>query len=456
MSQFWVITFGCQMNKHDSERLAEVLVKAGYDRAKRQEDAVVIIVNTCSVRAKAEHKLRSALGRLAGRKRAKPDLLLVVAGCVAQQEGTKLLTAFPSLDVVLGPDNIAELPELLERAGRGYPPVARTEFDLNTPRFLTAPTIGVGKPCAYVTIMKGCNERCSFCVVPQTRGPERYRPSPEIVDEIAQLVARGVREVTLLGQTVNSYVDPSRALPAAPGADPADDNESEFAALLRQVARQAPQLLRLRYESPHPRHLTRSLVWAHRDLDVLVRHLHLPVQSGSDSVLRRMIRRHSRADFLERVGQLHAVAPETTLSTDIIVGFCGETDEDFQQTLSLIEQVGFVSLFGFKYSPRPNTPALRLSDDVPEPIKAQRLARAFELSEQLTEKHLNSLVGSTQQVLVEGAGDESSPYPSGRTVRNEIVHIVDAEQVELTGQLVSVRIVEAYKHSLAGRLVAGE
>jgi len=344
--RYSITTFGCQMNVHDSERLHELLRGSGYAEVPA-EDADVIVVNTCSVREKAEQKLRSEVGRLALLKRRRPELLLVVAGCVAQQEGERVLQRMRAVDLVIGPDNLGELPELLEAARLGGPPVARTVFDVDAPRFLSASGAG-GGPTAFVTVMKGCDERCSFCIVPHTRGPERYRPSAEVVAEIETLVAGGVREVTLLGQTVNSYSDPSRALPPAPGAQGDDPDESEFAALLRAIAERVPALARLRYTSPHPRHVTPSLVRAHAELEVLPRHVHLPVQSGSDRMLRRMIRRYDRAEYLARARALHGAAPGLTLSTDVIVGFPGETEDDFAATLSLVAEVGFRGVFGFK------------------------------------------------------------------------------------------------------------
>jgi tRNA-2-methylthio-N6-dimethylallyladenosine synthase len=458
MPSYAITTFGCQMNVHDSERMHDVLRRAGYTEADTAE-ADVIVLNTCSVREKAEQKLLSEVGRLAKEKRARRALTLVVAGCVAQQEGERLLKRARGVDLVIGPDNIPELPRLLDDLSLGSPPLVRTVLDTDTPRFLAA----LGRPAgasrtAFVTIMKGCDERCSFCIVPYTRGPERYRPSGEIVAEIAALVGAGVREVTLLGQTVNSYRDPAGALPAAPDADPGDPDESEFAALIRRIACDVPSLVRLRYTSPHPRHLTPSLVRAHAEVPALARHVHLPVQSGSDRVLKRMIRRYTRAEYVARAAALLRAVPGLTLSTDVIVGFPGETEDDFTATLSLVREVGYRGLFGFKYSVRPYTPARRLDDDVPEPVKSERLARLFALSEALLGEHLASLTGTTQWVLIEGideAGRRDAHRPvlwSGRTERNEIVHVAGATDRELAGEVVEVRIVQHNKHSLQGEL----
>ncbi len=459
MSRFCVVTFGCQMNQHDSLRIGELMREAGYEQTQVAAEADVIILNTCSVRAKAEQKLRSELGRLVRLRRARPGLRICVAGCVAEQEGDRLLGRSLGVDLVLGPDNIRKLPELVAALEAGGPPRVETGFDLDAPHFLTArPELGGGGPCAYLTVMKGCDERCAFCIVPRTRGPERYRPSGEILEEVDRLVDAGVREITLLGQTVNSYHDPSAALSPAPGAGEspwvhtpqarARADESEFPALLRAVAARSPGLVRLRYTAPHPRHLTLSLIRAHRDLPVLAAHVHLPVQSGSDAMLKRMVRRHTVVEYRERMAALLAAVPGLALTTDIIVGFPGESREDFEQTLQLVRAVGFMGLFGFKYSPRPDTPALKLGDDVSETEKSRRLAELFEVSNAIRQAHLSALVGTTQPVLVEGPGDQGG-Y-TGRTGRNEIVHFPCVN--DPTGELLDVRITRPYKNSLAGML----
>jgi tRNA-2-methylthio-N6-dimethylallyladenosine synthase len=456
VAEYSLVTFGCQMNEHDSTRMREVLERAGYTETGEVSAADLIVVNTCSVREKAEQKLRSELGRLAILKQERPHVVLAVAGCVAQQEGQKLLDRVPALDLVLGPDNIPELPKLLRELEGGSPPIVRTVHDVERPEFLRAEPKKAST--AFVTVMKGCDERCSFCIVPHTRGPERYRPSSEVVAEVRALSEAGVGEITLLGQTVNSYRDPERALGAVTGSGEipwtethpttAREDESEFAALLRAIAAGAPKLKRLRYTSPHPRHLTMSLIRAHAELSVLARHAHLPVQSGSDRVLKRMIRRYSVAEYLERVAMLRSLVPGITLSTDVIVGFPGETRQDFQATLELVERVGFTGLFGFKYSVRPYTPAQKLEDDVTEDEKNERLQLLLALASELRARHLATLVGTDQAVLCEGPG--KTGY-SGRSEQAEIVHF--GAQRDLSGELVNVRIVEAFKNSLLGELV---
>jgi tRNA-2-methylthio-N6-dimethylallyladenosine synthase len=452
---YFVRTFGCQMNVHDSARMEGVLRAAGGVAVEQPDQADVVVLNTCSVREKAEQKLRSEVGRLSPIKRARPHLIVALAGCVAQQEGQKLIDRVPHVDLVIGPDNIDELPALLVEQMAGAPPTVRTEFDVAAPRFLTWTADGPharAPVVALVTTMKGCDERCSFCVVPYTRGPERYRPAVEIVDEVRRFVLAGSREVLLLGQTVDSFRDP--ALPPPNGDDP---DETQFPHLLRLIARESPAgLARVRYTSPHPRHATESLARAHADLDVLARHVHLPVQSGSDRVLRRMIRRYTRAEYVARAERLMRARSGLTLSTDIIVGFPGETEEDFAHTLSLLREVGFVSLFGFKYSPRPHTPARRLEDDVPEAVKSERLARVFEAAESIGAAHLAALVGTRQRVLVEGPSksEKGAAGPrgrvQGRTERSEIVHIEAPEASGLVGEVVDVSITRANRHSLLG------
>jgi tRNA-2-methylthio-N6-dimethylallyladenosine synthase len=441
------------------------------------EEADLVVLNTCSVRDKAEKKLRSFVGKLARLKRSRPRQVIAVAGCVAQQEGAALLKHLPYVDIVIGPDHVAALPALLEDQLAGAPPTARTEFDVLDPKFLTWPSrpLGAAAPerspaSAFVTTMKGCDERCTFCVVPYTRGPERYRSARDIVDEVQRLVELGTREIVLLGQTVDSFRDPSLPLPSAhDGSDPTESqgDETQFPSLLYMLAdraarmdlgrRDAPRLARLRYASPHPRHATASLARAHADLDVLARHVHLPVQSGSDRVLRRMVRRYTCAEYVDRAERLMCARSDLTLSTDIIVGFPGETDEDFAQTLALVRHVGFTSIFGFKYSPRPFTPALRLGDDIPEEVKSDRLERLFELADDLARAHLGRLVGTRQRVLVEGPsktekGSLAGDRVQGRTERHEMVHLSHRGAAGLVGQIVDVTILRANKHSLLGAL----
>jgi tRNA-2-methylthio-N6-dimethylallyladenosine synthase len=462
--RYVVQTFGCQMNVHDSRRIEEVLRAEGHAPAEDGSVADLVIVNTCSIREKAEHKLMSLLGTLRPWKESKRGAVLAVAGCVAQQEGERLLSKASFVDVVIGPDNIPELPRLIREASGGAPPVARTVFDDDDPRFLVArPRAEEPEVTAYVTVMKGCDERCTYCIVPHTRGAERYRSASEIVDEIARLVEGGIREVTLLGQTVNSWHPPDEEVASDPPDAEAElpsrfASTSRFSELLRRIADEVPALERLRYTSPHPRHVTPALVRAHAELEVMPAHVHLPVQSGSDRVLRRMLRRYTRSLYVDRAKALMDARPGLTLATDIIVGFPGETEEDFRETLSLVEEVGFVSAFCFKYSPRPYTPALKLGDDVPEEVKSDRLAWLFEAVEKNQRRHLDALVGTEQRVLVEGLTPHDKNGDgrfTGRTARNEIVHLLAPAALDPTGRVVDVRIDAANKHSLLGSMEGG-
>jgi tRNA-2-methylthio-N6-dimethylallyladenosine synthase len=458
MKRYLVQTFGCQMNVHDSRRIEEVLEAAGWEATDEAAHADLVLFNTCSVREKAEHKLRSAVGWLRPLKDERPGLVIAVAGCVAQQEGEQLLRDIPHVDLVLGPDNIPELPALVESIRDGAPPTARTVFDLDTPQFLHAHPRSAGRReiTAFVTVMKGCDERCSFCIVPLTRGPERYRAADDIVREVRTLAQGGVREVTLLGQTVNSWYDPAASDANGP-LELRDKRrtDSHFATLLRRIAAEVPELLRLRYTSPHPRHITPSLLLAHAELPLLAKHVHLPVQSGSDRVLRRMLRRYTAEEYVSRARALQSSCAGLTLSTDLIVGFPGETEEDFAATLALVREVGFVAGFGFKYSPRPLTPSLAFGDDVPEAVKDERLARLFAVVETQQRAHLASLVGGRAAVLVEGPSRDGGGRYAGRSERHEIVHVEPPAGVDPTGTLVTVEIVEAFKHSLLGRMERG-
>ena len=457
MKQYFIQTFGCQMNVHDSRRIEEVLRSGGFQEASEPALADLLVVNTCSVREKAEHKLMSLLGTFRPFKEAQRGMVVAVAGCVAQQEGERLLRKAPFVDIVLGPDNISELPDLVRQAEQGAPPIARTVFDMDDPQFLRAkPHADRREVTAYVTVMKGCDERCTFCIVPYTRGSERYRPASEIVGEIQDLVAGGVREITLLGQTVNSWHEPGADAEASKAEPRTAASTSRFAGLLRRIAKEVPDLRRLRYTSPHPRHITPELLAAHAELDVLPAHVHLPVQSGSDRVLRRMARRYTAEDYIERTEALRRAKPGVTLSSDFIVGFPGETEEDFQLTLDLVRRVGFVAAFAFKYSPRPYTPALKLGDEVSEEVKDDRLARLFAVVEKQQTAHLQSLVGRELQVLIEGPSPGDTGRFAGRSERNEIVHVIAPEGHDPTGELVTVTIDQPYRHSLSGYMAGGE
>jgi tRNA-2-methylthio-N6-dimethylallyladenosine synthase len=432
--KLYIRTFGCQMNVADSERMAQVLAD-DYVLTDRAEEADVYLINTCAIRRKSEEKVRSLLGSLKGLKQRRPQLILGVGGCVAQQEGDKLLGAAPHLDLVFGAHGIYRLPRLVSRAAAGERPV-----DVELYRcFPEAPPRRWESPPAqtFVTIMQGCNNFCSFCVVPYVRGREYSREPDDIIAEIKGFLAAGGREVTLLGQNVNSY---GRGL-----AKPVS-----FPELLRQVAA-LPGLNRLRFATSHPRDLSDDLMDAYRELPPLCEHLHLPVQSGSNRILKAMNRGYTREDYLAKMARLRRVRPDLALSTDLIVGFPGETEEDFDQTLELMRQAGFDQAFSFKYSPRPQTRAAVFPDQVSESVKARRLARLQSVQDDLTLKAHRRLVGEVREALVEGRSKRSPLELCGRLRTNQVVNFQGPQ--DLVGRLVQVEITEAHPHSLKGRRV---
>src|SRR5579871_5860319 len=429
------------MNVHDSERMAGLLEQAGYEATEDAADADVVVINTCSVRERAEGQLYTRLGEL--RQMAVEDgrdPIVAVAGCVAQQEGRTILARAPGVaDVIVGTQAIRRLPMLVEEATEAR--AARAVLDLNPYEDVSFP-LGVTRRAdpvkAYVTIIEGCNEFCSFCVVPYTRGHERMRPKGDILAEVREAVASGRREVQLLGQIVNHYAAP-------------DDPACDFTGLL-EAMHDIDGLERIRFASPHPRHFDDRFLDAMGRLPKICRHLHLPVQSGSTRVLDAMRRRYTRESYLDLVARIRARLPEVALSTDMIVGFPGETDADFDETLSLTEAVGYHSMFSFKYSPRPNTLAeKRLPDDVPEEEKTRRIV-ALQARQREIQSRLNAaLVGRTVDVLVDAASRKRDTELSGRTSQNVVVNVPGPEA--WIGRTVPVRVERAGPHSVWGRAV---
>jgi tRNA-2-methylthio-N6-dimethylallyladenosine synthase len=443
--KYLIETFGCQMNVHDSERMAGLLDQAGYEPTREQTDADVIVINTCSVREHAEEKLYTRLGELrvleqeTGRKP-----IVAVAGCVAQQEGDGLLKKSNGrvIDVVVGTQRVKMLPTLVEKTQRS----AFAEVDINPWDDVTFP-LGItrrGDPVkAYVTIIEGCNDHCAFCVVPYTRGHERMRTRADILADVREAAASGRREVQLLGQIVNHYQAP-------------DEPSCDFAELLAAV-NEVTGIERIRFASPHPRHTGRRLIEAVRDLPKVCKHFHLPVQSGSSRVLNAMRRRYSRESYLQLVAEIRETIPGATLSTDMIVGFPGETAEDFDQTLSLTEAVQYHSMFSFKYSPRPNTLALkRMPDDVTEDEKTSRILALQSLQRRIQMRLHEAAVGTVADVLIDSASRRRDAEISGRTSGNIVVNCVapgDTNAAEWIGKTVPVRIQRAGPHSLWGEAV---
>lgn len=437
-NRYFVETFGCQMNVHDSERLAGLLERTGYEPAADIETADLVVVNTCSVRERAEEKLYAALGNLKhaveqrGRKAT-----IAVTGCVAQQEGERIIQRAPFVDAVVGTQALRQLPELIGRAAKttgsvvDIDPHSDVSFPLGVVR-------RVDPVRALVTIIEGCNEHCAFCVVPHTRGHERMRPSAEILAEVADAAARGHVEVVLLGQIVNHYQAP-------------DDPGCDFAELLRRV-NAVPGIRRIRFTSPHPRHVTPRLIAAIRDLPGVCKHLHLPVQSGSDRILALMRRRHTRDEYLACVDKLRTAIPDIDLSTDLIVGFPGETDEDFDDTLDLVRRVGYQSLFSFKYSARPNTLATkRMPDDVSEAVKTRRIMALQAVQREIQTTGFARRVGCIQEVLIDNVSARGADDVGGKTYGNAVVSFPG--RAEWLGRLASVRITGSTPYGLRGELI---
>lgn len=432
--KLYIRTFGCQMNVADSELMAQVLGQE-YTLTPHAEDADLYLINTCAIRRKSEEKVRSLLGSLKFLKRKRPQLILGVGGCVAQQEGERLLAFAPHLNLVFGTQGIYRLPELVRRASRGerLVDVALGREISDLPQRAWSP----GKVQTMVTIMRGCNNFCTFCVVPYVRGREASRDPEAIVDEVAAFVAAGGREVTLLGQNVNSY---GRGLPEL----------VTFPQLLRRLNR-LPGLDRLRFATSHPRDLSPDLISAFGELPALCEHLHLPVQSGANRILQQMNRGYTREDYLEKVAALRQACPNIALTTDLIVGFPGETEADFCQTLDLMRVAGFDQAFSFKYSPRPQTRAATFPHQVPEDVKTERLTQLQALQDELTRQSHNRLVGRELEVLVEGTSKRSPEELCGRLRTNQVVNFIGPRK--LLGCLTRVTITEAHPHSLKARWV---
>jgi tRNA-2-methylthio-N6-dimethylallyladenosine synthase len=408
--KYLIETYGCQMNVHDSERMAGLLEQAGFEATDADEDADLVVINTCSVRERAEEKLYARLGDLKGLQvRTGRAPMVAVTGCVAQQEGTQLLAKSKLVDVVIGTQRLTMLPILVEQAAAAPSALVDVTTPYDEPTFPLGLTRRDDPVKGFVTIVEGCNDFCTYCVVPYTRGHERMRAKAEIVREVVELAASGRKEVQLLGQIVNHYQAP-------------DDPTCDFAGLLEAV-HDVPGIERIRFSSPHPRHCSGRMIAALRDLPKVCRHLHLPVQSGSSSILKAMHRRHTRDEYLALVDRLRDALPDIQLSTDMIVGFPGETDQDFDDTMSLTESVRFHSMFSFKYSPRPNTLAeKRLPDDVPDAVKTRRIMTLQAAQKDIQATLHASSVGRTVDVLVDTTSRRRAWELAGRTTGNTVVN----------------------------------
>ncbi len=442
MRRAYIETFGCQMNERDSEIMAQKLAEASCLPTDDLDSADVVVVNTCAIRAKAEQKAYSLLGRLKKLKAKKPGMIIAVAGCVAQQDGKNMLRRTPYVDLVVGPQNIYSLVDLIDSADKLKGPFVRTEQSatFEIPPFL--PTVATGASLKrFVTIMQGCNNFCTYCVVPFTRGREVSRRPDDILAEVEHLVARGVKEITLLGQNVNSY-----------GRDQKDGSAGTFSELLFRVAA-VEGLARLRFTTSNPKDLSGELMQCFAEIDTLCPHFHLPVQSGSDRILQKMNRRYSVAGYLDKVRKLRTVRPDIALTTDIIVGFPGETDEDFEATMELIETVRYHSAFSFKYSDRPHAKSAAFADKVDEEVKVQRLARLQARQNEISLDCNREYVGQELEVMVEGESKLSDGQWSGRTGTNQIVNFTGCRGLR-PGDFRTVHIDEACLNSLRGSLRA--
>lgn len=428
-----ITTFGCQMNEHDSQRMLQLLYPT-YEPTDEVEKADLILINTCSIREKAENKVYSLAGRFKKLKERKNDLIIGIGGCVAQQEGERLLQKLPYVDIVFGPQTLYRLPSFLKEAQKG-----NRICDIEISADFRMPTLTTPIPNAhpfqrFITIMQGCDNFCSYCVVPYVRGREISRPMEDILLEVKIAVDQGIKEITLLGQNVNSY-GKKEGFPS-------------FPTLLHEIADCGVE--RLRFMTSHPKDLTEELMRCFVEIPALCEHIHLPVQAGSTRILKAMNRKYTREEYLQKVKRLREICPDISITTDLIVGFPGETEEDFEETLSLLEEVQYEQLFVFNYSPRPFTRAAQLTDHLPLEIKTKRLQQVVELQNDISLKRHRRLMGKRFDILVEGPSTKDVSEMAGRTRGNHMVNF--KAPTDLTGKIVQVKITEAFCHSLRGEL----
>ena len=443
MKKLYIKTFGCQMNEYDSGKMADLLhANEGMVMTDTPEDADVVLLNTCSIREKAEDKVFSDLGRLRELKKIKPDLLIGVGGCVASQEGQQIISRAPYVDVVFGPQTLHRLSDLLTQRRE----TGRSQVDISFPeieKFDHLPASRQTRGSAYVSIMEGCSKYCSYCVVPYTRGEEVSRPFNDVLTEVAGLAAQGVKEIVLLGQNVNAYLGKM------------DDTKdiADFALLLEYVA-EIPGIERIRFTTSHPKEFTQRLIDVYAKVPKLVSHLHLPVQHASDSVLSAMKRGYTALEYKSIIRKMRAVRPDLTLSSDFIVGFPGETDEDFAKLLKMVEELNFDNSFCFIFSARPGTPAANLTDDTPYEVKLKRLQTLLALVESQANQISKKMLGNTERVLVEGLAKDGVNL-QGRATNNRVIHFTapDEDIEPLIGQMVDINITEVLNYTLRGELI---
>jgi tRNA-2-methylthio-N6-dimethylallyladenosine synthase len=438
----FIRTFGCQMNEYDSDKMVDLLgSSAGVVRTDHPEDADIILFNTCSVREKPQEKVFHDLGRVRTLKEQRPDLIIGVGGCVASQEGSAIIERAPYVDIVFGPQTLHRLPELIaarRASGKAQVDVSFPEIE----KFDTLPAArvdGEAGSSAFVSIMEGCSKFCTFCIVPYTRGEEVSRPFDDVLAEVAARVKQGVKEITLLGQNVNAYRGETN-----------DGDTADLAFVIEAIAAM-PEIERIRYTTSHPREMTQRLIDIYATTPKLASHLHLPVQSGADRVLAAMKRGYTVLEYKSLVRKLRAVRPDLSLSTDFIVGFPGETADDFEKTMTLIDEIGFDASFSFLFSPRPGTPAAEMTDDTPQELKTQRLMRLQKRIEELAFAVSQQMVGTVQRVLVERHAKKDAQELAGRTANNRVVNFKGSAR--LIGQFIDVTITAALPHSLRGEVV---
>ncbi len=440
MKKVFIRTFGCQMNEYDSEKMLAVLAEehGGIEQVAEPDNADIILFNTCSVREKAQEKVFSDLGRVKPLKQKNPNLIIGVAGCVASQEGAAIIERAPYVDVVFGPQTLHRLPKMIvdkETTGHSQVDISFPEIE----KFDHLPPARVDGGSAFISIMEGCSKYCSFCVVPYTRGEEFSRPLGDVLTEIAGLAQQGVKEINLLGQNVNAY-----------RGEMDDGGICDFATLLR-IVHEIPGIERLRFTTSHPREFTDAIIECYRDLPKLVSHLHLPIQSGSDRVLSAMKRGYTALEYKSIIRKLRAIRPDLCLSSDFIVGFPGETEREFEQTLKLVKDIAFDLSFVFIYSPRPGTPAANLPDDTPHAEKVRRLEALNEVIEAETARINQTMLGTVQRCLVEGISKKDPDQLQARTANNRVVNFYG--DVSLINQMVDIEITDARTFSLSGELV---
>ena len=438
--KLYIQTFGCQMNEYDSAKMADVLREShGVAQVDNPQSADILLLNTCSIREKAQEKVFSLLGRFRQLKELNPNIIIGVGGCVASQEGDLIRQRAPYVDLVFGPQTLHRLPQMLDEVSKIHQPVIDVSFP-EIEKFDNLPEPRAEGPSAFVSVMEGCSKYCTFCVVPYTRGEEISRPLDDVVAEIASLAGQGVIEVNLLGQNVNAYRGETH-----------DGDIADLAMLIHYIS-QINGIERIRYTTSHPNEFSDSLIDVYREVPELVSFLHLPVQSGSDRILSMMKRGHSALEYKSKIRRIREARPDIYLSSDFIVGFPGETETDFQATMQLIEDIRFDQSFSFIYSPRPGTPASSLPDDVPMAVKKERLSQLQARINDFAIEYSQQMVGTTAQVLVHGVSKKDRNEVAGRTENNRVVNF-DPQGQNLVGKIIPIKITAAYRNSLRGELV---